>query len=208
MNPIRGIPLRGFLILLMLWLGAVPPRGVADETAQRRAEQIQRALRAGNTALSEDELDRAQRFFEAVLRTEPQNREARFGMGTLHIQAGDYPSAIDVLEELAEEFPQDYMVQNNLAWVYATAEDAQFRDGDRAVALAQQALLNEPNSHHVWGTLTRAHFEAGNYDQSLRAARQALQLSQRQGADAQSVQDYREQLEQSQRAAQALSITD
>ena len=208
MNPIRSIPLRGFLILLMLWLAAVPLRGVADETAQRRAEQIQRALRAGNMALIEDDLDRAQRFFEAVLRTEPRNREARFGMGTLHIQTGDYPSAIDILEELAEEFPQDFMVHNNLAWVYATAEDAQFRDGDRAVALAQQALLNEPNSHHVWSTLSQAHFETGNYDQSFRAARQALQLSQRQGADAQSVQDYRQQVDRSQRAAQALSIVD
>ncbi len=208
MNPIRGIPLRGFLIMLMLWLGAVPPRGVADETAQRRAEQIQRALRAGNTALIEDELDRARRFFEAVLRAEPQNREARFAMSTLHIKAGDYPSAIDLLEELAEEFPRDYAVLNNLAWLYATAEETRFRDGDRAVALAQEALLSAPNDYHVWSTLARGHFVAGNYDRSLRAARQALQLSQRQGADVQRVQEYREQVNRSQRAARALSITD
>ena len=59
------------------------------------------------------------------------------------------------MQQLAELDPADYQQLNNMAWVYATATDPQFRDAPKAIDLAQQALVISPYNHHIWSTLSK-----------------------------------------------------
>ena len=45
---------------------------------------------------------------------------------------------------LVEDYPEDYQSLNNLAWVYATSKDSAHRDAEKAIDLAQQALVLAP----------------------------------------------------------------
>ena len=67
---------------------------------------------------------------------------------------------------------------NNLAWLLATAPDAQLRNGAEAVKLAQRAC-----EETFWqqtaliGTLAAAYAEAGDFDNAVQAAQKACDLA-------------------------------
>ncbi len=169
-------------------------------------QQFRTTLIEASRALESGFLAEAERLFEQALALQPESRDARFGVGALYIQQGRYTEAIDVMETLKEEFPDDYTIINNLAWLYATASDHSVRDGDRAVQLAQEALLLQPNNFHVWSTLSEGHYVSGAYERAERAAQEAVRLSREAGADRERVMQYQQQLEKCRRAAEALTI--
>ena len=92
--------------------------------------------------------------------------------------------------QLAPDAPQ---VLNNLAWLYATAEDENVRNPERALVLAKRAAALDP-SPHVLDTLAECYFVNGDTANALRFARQAVE-------NAKDKQDYyRKQLERFQKA--------
>jgi TPR repeat protein len=62
---------------------------------------------------------------------------------------------------------------NNLAWLLATVNDAELRDGPRALAHARVAVEAEPSSAHL-DTLAAAYAETGQFDRAIATQRQAL----------------------------------
>jgi hypothetical protein len=74
--------------------------------------------------------------------------------------------------------PGQFRIQNNLAWLLATASDKSLRDGARAVALATQASqLSGGANPVILHTLAVAYAEEGDYRQATLAARRALELA-------------------------------
>lgn len=74
---------------------------------------------------------------------------------------------------------------NNVAWVYATSPEARLRNGGRAVALAQRADALSGSSNAVIGaTLAAALAEVGRFDDAIRAAERALEISSAGGTSA------------------------
>jgi len=181
------------------------PETAADIRGEM-SEDIRQILQGAYQAFQLERFDRAEALFQQALTLDPANRRARFGLGTLYIKVNLYREAVRYLEPLMEDFPDDYSIKNNLAWIYATATDAAFRDSSRAIELAQSAVLIEPRDFHVWSTLSEAHFLAGNYARALRAAQEAERLSRQLGASPEQIQIYTRQVQRSRQAAQALSI--
>jgi len=145
-------------------------------------------------------------MFRAVLKKDPANKRARFGLGTAYIQLQNYKEALAVLEPMADEFPEDYFLKNNIAWLYATAKDVSIRSGAKAVRYAQEALLIAPRDQHVWSTLSEGYYISGQYDKALRAAEEALRLGMESSAGAEGVEEYRRQVEKNRKASQAMSV--
>ena len=85
------------------------------------------------------------------------------------------------MQQLAELDPADYQQLNNMAWVYATATDPQFRDAPKAIDLAQQALVISPYNHHIWSTLSEAYFSNGDYQRADACIRQVIAIATSQG---------------------------
>ena len=144
--------------------------------------------------------------FDKALHIHPGDRRARFGMGTALIADREYVKARNVLESLAKDFPDDYTVKNNLAWLYATAADPQVRDGPRALRYAQEVVIMAPRDHHVWSTLAEAYFINEKYEDALRAANEALRLLQSVTREPSLLKEYERQVAKCRLAVQALSI--
>jgi predicted Zn-dependent protease len=133
--------------------------------------------------LSENDIDSAITTYERIIEIDPANMKARYLISTLYITTKQYAEAEQVLTSLIEEYPDDFQLKNNLAWQYATAENPSFRDGEKAIALAQEAMALAPSDHHVWSTLAEAYYSAGQYEKANRAINHMLALGQRYGTD-------------------------
>jgi Flp pilus assembly protein TadD len=74
--------------------------------------------------------------------------------------------------------PESLPALNNLAWLFATQPDAQFRNGPQAVQLAERACELTAYRQTVFvGTLAAAYAEAGRFDDATATARKACDLA-------------------------------
>jgi tetratricopeptide (TPR) repeat protein len=67
---------------------------------------------------------------------------------------------------------------NNLAWLLATAPEAELRNGEEAVYWAKQACEATNYKPEFVDTLAAAYAEAGNFDEAVRFCQQFLDQSQ------------------------------
>ncbi len=177
------------------------PRGAAEREEDPRLEQ-------GRELMSNKQYEEAIELYKAVLRDDPENRQAAFNLSTAYIQVKRHDAAMRILQLLHRQNPNDYFIKNNLAWLYATAPDLALRDGEKAIRLAQEALLLQPNDYHVWSTLSEAHYVRGNYEKAFRAAEAALQLGRQRDASPANIRAYINQYRKSRKAKEAISLID
>jgi len=137
-----------------------------------------------------------------ILKIEPDHAQVRYLVSHIYIQSKQYRKAETLLLALTAERPNDFTLMNNLAWVYATAEDPSIRNGDKAIKFAQEAMLLAPNDHHVWSTLSEAYYMSGEYEKAYRAIEHMARLATRYGTGIteESVKDYNEQIRKCKRA--------
>ena len=205
-------------LFIMLFCGLAVAATAAPKPTRVTSNQVAAVTLSNLTSRVELELDKAFKaldqgkptiaagLFEKALAQMPANRRGRFGLSTALIQDNKYKEALAILEQMLKETPKDYVLMNNLAWIYATARDLKTRNGARAVALAQDALMINPIDCHVWSTLAEAYFISGRYDKALRNAEQALRLGRETNADAKLLDQYQIQVERCRKAAESSSI--
>jgi len=171
-------------------------------------ERIQFLLDVAQVYFSEDNFEDAMSAYERVLAIDPDNQQARFVIGHVYISAKQYGKAVEQLTELAEDFPEDFQVLNNLAWLYATAEDPAYRNAEKAIELAQKAMVLAPNDHHVWSTLSEAYYINGDYEKAYRAITHMAQLAARYGKNLtqEGVDNYNQQILKCKRALETQKI--
>jgi tetratricopeptide (TPR) repeat protein len=183
------------------------PHGYLGVGQDEEDSAIRYWLEHGHRKLAAKEYDEAEYAFRQALVIDPKDRSARFGLGTTYIQMQRYREALGILEPMTEEFPADYTLKNNVAWLYATAADHSVRNGEKAVALAQDALFARPYDYHVWSTLAEAHYVSGDYEKALRAAEEALKLARQDSHTAKhDLQEYERQVAKCRKAAAAMSL--
>ena len=119
-------------------------------------------------------------FFEKIILREiekhPQNPNLYKVLGDLYYETGNLSGVQQAYEASLKLNPENPHVLNNLAWLYATAEDPRFRNPARALDLAKAAvgLLEEP---HILDTLAECYFVNGQYAKALETAQHALRLA-------------------------------
>ncbi|RKX47379.1 MAG: hypothetical protein DRP64_01235 [Verrucomicrobia bacterium] len=140
--------------------------------------------------------------YERILKIDPEHQQARYIVAHIYISAKQYHKAETMLLALVEEHPDDFKLWNNLAWLYATAEDPSIRDGKKAISFAHEAMTLVPNDYHVWSTLSEAYYVSGEYEKAYRAVTHMASLATRFGTDIteESVKDYNEQIRKCKRA--------
>src|SRR5262249_34461512 len=92
-----------------------------------------------------------------------------------------YRKALDLGEKLVSDFPGDAWDRQNLAWFLANCPARQFRDPDRAVRLAKEAVELAPKGGECWRTLGAAQYRAGDWDAAMAALTRATEF--RSGGD-------------------------
>jgi tetratricopeptide (TPR) repeat protein len=100
-----------------------------------------------------------------------------------HVRNGEYAAAIGAYEEAIRMKPESTdlarsrarrWVQNNLAWLLATAPDSTVRDGVRALALAEQLVAWRRDDAAYLDTFAAAYAELGRFDDAVRTQRAAV----------------------------------
>lgn len=201
------------LTFIFLFLAAIPaettnstfstfiiPR--VEKTAEARIAFL---IKVGKAYMEEGEFIEAKSAFERAVKINPQHAEARYTLGHLYIEVEQYKKAEELLLQLINEFPDDYTLLNNIAWLYATSKDPTYKDGKKAVTYAQEALLIAPMDFHVWSTLAEAYYIRGDYKRAYRTVQHMASLIAIYGQDKskKDIDDYNAQIRKCRRAAEA-----
>lgn len=173
---------------------------ISGERSQE--ERIQFLLDVAQSYSSEEDILSAIGAYERILAIDPAHVQARYVAGHLYITTKDYKKAEAVFLALIEEFPEDFKLWNNMAWLCATAEDPSIRDGKKAIKYAHEAMTLAPNDYHVWSTLSEAYYVSGEYEKAHRAILHMASLAIRYGTDVteESVKEYNQQILKCKRA--------
>ncbi len=129
-----------------------------------------------------------------MLQKDPVNPALFFIAGTLAMETGDLARAQEFLQKSLELQPHNPEALNNLAWLYATAQDHRFKDPQKALSLALEAARLKPQEAYILDTLAEAYFQNGYFKEAVETAQKAFSL----GGDAS--EHYRRQLERFQRS--------
>lgn len=173
---------------------------VSGERSQE--ERIQFLINVAQSYDIEGDTAYAIGAYERILAIDPAHLQARYVVGHLYIITKQYGKAEALFLALIEEFPEDFKLWNNLAWLYATAEDPSYRNGKKAIKFAHEAMTLAPNDYHVWSTLSEAYYVSGEYEKAHRAILHMASLAVRYGTDVteESVKEYNQQILKCKRA--------
>jgi len=120
-------------------------------------------------------------FFEKIIQREiqktPYNPNLYRMLGDLYYTRKNYETTIRAYERALGIQPDNAEILNNLAWLYATCDDPDYRDPRKALRLALKAAALAPVAH-IMDTLAESYHVNGNYSEAVLAARSALKLAQ------------------------------
>jgi cell division protein FtsN len=118
--------------------------------------------------------DKALADYDKAIEIRPRYAEAYNNRGFARTQLGDLDNALNDYARALKINPFFVDAYNNMAWVLATCVDRRFRDGGRAVRLAQKAVELKPDVVSL-DTLAAAHAAAGNFDAAVDTQKKAIQ---------------------------------
>lgn len=110
---------------------------------------------------------------DAALRINPDALDARHDRGRMRAAQGQYPGAVADLRHAATKAPREPVYANTLAWLLATCPDPRYHDGQAAVRLAEQAIMQDRQAAYL-DTLAAAHARAGNFERAVAAQQEAM----------------------------------
>ena len=126
-------------------------------------------------------VDTAIADYHNALRLNPLHAGAECNLGNALQQEGRLGDAIGAYQRAHALQPGNPVIENNLAWVLATAADPAFREGPQAVQLATHASQSGGGTNPAFlRTLAVAEASAGNFPAAIADARRALRLAQAQ----------------------------
>jgi Flp pilus assembly protein TadD len=163
----------------LLHQGSIEEASEHLHTAARNDPNFAGGLTELGTALLErGRADEGIAAYRDALRINPDNAVARTNLGNAFFKQGKPEEAIAQLQRALELQPADTTIQNDLAWMLATAPKVSLRNGTRALELARKSIQapGGPNAYST-RTLAAAYAENGDYSHALQTAQTALQLA-------------------------------
>jgi protein O-mannosyl-transferase len=135
----------------------------------------------GSAFLRKGEIDEAIFHCRAVLSIQPEHADAHTILANAFLQKGEIGTAIEQYKKTLEIAPRSVAALNNLAWILATYSDPAFRDGTKALELAQRANeFSGRNNPIILRTLAAAHANVGQFSTAVEVGQLALSLTDRQ----------------------------
>lgn len=129
---------------------------------------------SGLRALQAGDYDAAIKAFTLTLETVPHDYEALSHRAVAWYHKKRYDRAIEDATRALEINPYYSVGANQLAWMLATCPDPRYRDGKRAVALAEKVVQRFPEANFM-DTLAAAYAEAGNMEAAVRVQQMAVE---------------------------------
>jgi tetratricopeptide (TPR) repeat protein len=118
--------------------------------------------------------------YEQAAVLQPNLTDARFGHAVALVQAGRYREAHEHLAEGMKMFPEQTVFAHGLARLLATARDDRVRDGQRAMALAQE-VMKGGRTLDLGATVAMAYAELGQFAQAAGVQRDLIAAAEKAG---------------------------
>jgi membrane associated rhomboid family serine protease/Flp pilus assembly protein TadD len=124
------------------------------------------------------DLAKAQKIFENILGKNPRDAGAQEALGDLLAGQKLYQQATEHYQQALRLSPRMAVTHNNLAWLYATADDPKFRNSVAALNHARQAVeLTGWREPEFIDTLAEALYANHNYAEAVKVQERALKLA-------------------------------
>lgn len=120
----------------------------------------------------------AQKVLEAVASQYPKAADVQEMLADLLAEQKRYPQAIERYQTVLRLSPGSPLAHNNLAWLYATADDARFRNPAAALDHARKAVeLSRWQAPDFIDTLAEAFYANKQYAEAVKVQSKALELA-------------------------------
>jgi len=134
-----------------------------------------------NVLIRQGRTEEAMAHYREALRLNPAYAEAHYQLGSALFKQGRTEDAIAHMRQALELEPANGSIQNDLAWILATAPQESLRAGARAGQLATHAShASGGNNPLILETLAAAYAEAGDFPNAVQTTKKALQLAETQ----------------------------
>lgn len=120
------------------------------------------------------DFDKAIADYNKALEIRPRFAEAYNNRGFAHTQMGDLKQALNDYSRALELNPFFVGAYNNKAWILATAADKRYRNGAKAIMLAQKAVELKPDPVSL-DTQAAAYAAVGNFESAIDTQKKAVQ---------------------------------
>lgn len=155
--------------------------GSAAEALTSALEQSPQHVRArfllGEIRRQQGDMVAAREQWEQTIQSNPRFLDGYAGLAAIHLDQNETAEAERIFQAGLEHLPNAPTLLNGLAWIRATHPDAEHRNGQQAVQLAQRACELTDHQHYGYlDTLAAAYAEMGNYREAVRVQRKVLQL--------------------------------
>ena len=133
----------------------------------------------GIASANKGDSDRAIRDFAKAIKLRPKSAEAYTNIVSALLQQKRFSDALQYCDQAMQLGCDHPGTLNNLAWVLATHQDAQVRNGAEATRLAERACqLTGYKVAGILDTLATAYAESGQFSKAVETAERAIKLAQ------------------------------
>lgn len=151
--------------------------GEYQQALELDPSKYQTHMMLASALLQKGEINSAMEQLQQCLALAPENAEVHMLLGHAHYMHKDFPPAITELKHALSIKPDFPHAENELAWIYATAEDANFRNPSEALRLAEHAVQTSPQPvPAILDTLAEALLQNGQPAEALKTEQQAASL--------------------------------
>ncbi|MCX5896796.1 MAG: M48 family metalloprotease, partial [Proteobacteria bacterium] len=127
----------------------------------------------GEKPLVQAKMTFLQYVMEKKVASNPENTLYVFSLGNVYYEQGNLKKAEACFHKALALNPDDPEILNNLAWLYATAQDKELYQPNKALELSQRAADLAPKPH-ILDTLGESYFINGQYEEAVRALELAI----------------------------------
>jgi len=132
----------------------------------------------GTALLSQGNYKDAIYHFYETLRIDPKYSGAYYNLGKIFANNGKTEKAIDFYRKALDLNPEMTQALYNLSWITATHKNQKFRNGIKAIELAEKLCkITQYNQPLALDALAAAYAEAGRFDEAVLTAQNALKLA-------------------------------
>lgn len=117
--------------------------------------------------------------YSRAITARPDLFEAYIGRAAARFAQGKYQQAIDDYKHILAKEPYHPDANNQLAWLLAVCPESKYRNGKKAVKLAERAVESETSAHYL-DTLAAAYAEAGRFRDAERTQKSVIFLLMKQ----------------------------